>query len=167
MRHSSARPSKGVTRSELHSATDQLIRVDSKTLGHTRHTFRHSNLCHGNSRVSLHFIDIKGDPLLGYHFQYHATFCVNSVAHYIGSQPYGGTGTARDSFITAMLSLGEGYHNFHHRFQSDFRNGFRWYHFDPTKWFIFAASKVGLTWNLKRTPGAAIMRAREAVAAGT
>jgi stearoyl-CoA desaturase (delta-9 desaturase) len=95
--------------------------------------------------------------------QWHATFSINSVAHWIGKQPYSTEGTARDSFITAIITLGEGYHNFHHKFQADYRNGIKWYHLDPTKWFVWTMSKIGVTWNLRRTPDEAIQRARQAV----
>lgn len=92
--------------------------------------------------------------------QWHATFSVNSIAHMIGDRPYSTQNSARDSHLTAFLTLGEGYHNYHHRFQNDYRNGIKWFHFDPTKWFVFAASKVGLTWDLKRAPENAIEKAR-------
>ncbi len=95
--------------------------------------------------------------------QWHATFAVNSVAHTVGTQPFCTRGSARDSGWTAMLTLGEGYHNFHHRFQLDYRNGFRWFHLDPTKWFVWTLSRLGITWDLKRTPVRLIERAREAV----
>ncbi len=91
--------------------------------------------------------------------EWHATFAINSVAHYIGSQPYSLGNTARDSWLTAWITFGEGYHNFHHKFQQDYRNGIRWYHLDPTKWLVWAGSKMGLTRDLKRTPDAAIQRA--------
>lgn len=92
--------------------------------------------------------------------QYHATFAVNSVAHYIGSQPYTDENSARDHFVTAVITLGEGYHNFHHRFQGDYRNGVRWFQLDPTKWFVWSLSKVGVTWDLRRTPDERIQKAR-------
>lgn len=92
--------------------------------------------------------------------QWHATFSVNSIAHMIGVQPYSTKNSARDSHWTAIITLGEGYHNFHHRFQNDYRNGIRWFHFDPTKWFVFTASKLGLCSDLKRAPESAIERAR-------
>lgn len=95
--------------------------------------------------------------------QYHATFAVNSVAHYLGTQPYTDENSARDHFVTAVITLGEGYHNFHHRFQGDYRNGVRWYHLDPTKWFVWSLSRVGVTWDLKRTPGERIAQARESM----
>ncbi len=112
-----------------------------------------------------------GDPLgailvagfLRLVIQWHATFSINSVAHCIGSQPFCTRTSARNSVITALITMGEGYHNFHHRFQTDYRNGIRWFHFDPTKWFVWSLSKVGGTWNLQRTPKARIERAREEV----
>lgn len=92
--------------------------------------------------------------------QWHATFSINSFAHWLGHQPYGAGTSARDSAITALISLGEGYHNFHHRFQADYRNGVRWHQFDPTKWFVWTMEKLGVTRDLRRTPTDAIARAR-------
>jgi stearoyl-CoA desaturase (delta-9 desaturase) len=95
--------------------------------------------------------------------QWHATGAVNSVAHKFGSRPYSLDNSARDSSWTALLTLGEGYHNFHHRFQGDYRNGILWWHFDPTKWFVWTLSRVGLAHGLRRTPVESIERARESV----
>jgi stearoyl-CoA desaturase (delta-9 desaturase) len=97
--------------------------------------------------------------------QWHATFFVNSLAHCVGSQPYGTRTTARDSFLVALATLGEGYHNFHHTFPTDYRNGVRWYHFDPTKWIVWTLSRVGLTARLKRVPRARLSEARAAARA--
>ena len=67
-------------------------------------------------------------------FVHHSTFCVNSLAHYAGSALYSDRNTARDSLITAFVTIGEGFHGFHHNFPNDARNGIRWYDYDPTKW---------------------------------
>ena len=96
--------------------------------------------------------------------QWHATFFVNSLAHTLGSQPYSTRGSARDSFLTALVTLGEGYHNFHHTFQADYRNGVRWYQLDPTKWIVWTLSKLGLTSELRRTPPEIIERAKRETA---
>jgi len=93
--------------------------------------------------------------------QYHATFAINSVAHTIGRRPYSTSISARDSFVTAFLTLGEGYHNYHHRFPGDYRNGIRFHHFDPTKWWVWSLSKIGLASDLKRASREAIRRALE------
>lgn len=52
--------------------------------------------------------------------------------------------------VTALVTLGEGYHNFHHEFPSDYRNAIEWYQYDPTKWFIWGMKKLGLAYNLKQ-----------------
>lgn len=91
--------------------------------------------------------------------QYHFTFSINSLAHVVGHQPYSRANSARDSFFTAFMTLGEGYHNYHHRFPIDYRNGVRFYHFDPTKWVLKAFSWVGITRDLRRTPDEIVQRA--------
>lgn len=90
----------------------------------------------------------------------HSTFFINSLCHTIGRQPYSDSHSARDSLIMAICTFGEGYHNYHHEFQADYRNGIRWYHWDPTKWWIRSLSFIGLTSRLKRTPREEILRAR-------
>lgn len=90
---------------------------------------------------------------------HHFTFFINSLAHFWGRQPYTSENTARDNDFLALLTYGEGYHNYHHLFQWDYRNGIRWWQFDPTKWLIAAGSWVGLTSNLKRVPEFVIRRA--------
>jgi stearoyl-CoA desaturase (Delta-9 desaturase) len=92
--------------------------------------------------------------------QYHATFATNSLAHTLGSRPYDRSTSARDSSLTALFTFGEGYHNFHHRFENDYRNGVRPWHFDPTKWVIFGLSLVGAAQNLHRAAPEKIAHAR-------
>ena len=82
---------------------------------------------------------------------HHSTFLINSAAHYFGSKPFSKNISARDSWWLALFSFGEGFHNFHHAYPSDYRNGVRWYHWDPTKWLVRGLAPLGLTWNL-RTP---------------
>jgi stearoyl-CoA desaturase (Delta-9 desaturase) len=82
----------------------------------------------------------------------HCTFFINSLCHTIGSRPYDSRTSARDSFLMALLTFGEGYHNYHHSFQHDYRNGVKGWHFDPTKWSIWVLSKLGLVSDLKRVP---------------
>ena len=97
--------------------------------------------------------------------QWHATFCINSLTHMFGSQPYSRRVSARDSFWIALLTFGEGYHNFHHRFQADYRNGVRWFHYDPTKWWIWLMARTGLARDLRRVPSERIEQARRETAA--
>jgi len=93
-------------------------------------------------------------------FVHHCTFFINSLCHVVGTRPYTEDNTARDSFILAFFTYGEGYHNYHHFFPSDFRNGIRWYQFDPTKWLIVSLALVGMAKNLKRVPERMIQQAR-------
>lgn len=89
----------------------------------------------------------------------HCTFFINSLCHTIGKQPYSSRHTARDSAIMALFTFGEGYHNYHHEFQHDYRNGVKPSNFDPTKWTIWALEKVGLVSNLRRVPAEKILLA--------
>ncbi len=90
---------------------------------------------------------------------HHVTFFINSLAHFWGSQPYTESNSARDNGFLAFLTYGEGYHNFHHIFQADYRNGVRWWQWDPTKWMISACGQLGLAHNLNRVPDFRIQRA--------
>lgn len=90
---------------------------------------------------------------------HHVTFFINSLAHCWGKRPYTEDNTARDNFWLALVTYGEGYHNFHHLFQTDYRNGVRWWQFDPTKWLIRACAAVGLASELNRVPDFKIQKA--------
>ena len=78
-----------------------------------------------------------------------STFCVNSLAHYLGETPFDDKHTPRDHLITALVTFGEGYHNFHHQFPMDYRNAIKWYQYDPTKWLIWVCQQLGLASHLK------------------
>ncbi|MDD9891065.1 MAG: fatty acid desaturase [Gammaproteobacteria bacterium] len=90
----------------------------------------------------------------------HFTYLINSLAHMWGRQPYSDACTARDNTLLALITYGEGYHNYHHTFQWDYRNGAKWWQFDPTKWMIRLCSFIGLTRDLKRCTVAQIEKAR-------
>ncbi|KAM0666224.1 hypothetical protein ACQRIT_004944 [Beauveria bassiana] len=79
-----------------------------------------------------------------------ATFCVNSLAHWLGEQPFDDRNSPRDHVLTALVTLGEGYHNFHHEFPSDYRNAIEWWQYDPTKWAIWIWKQLGLASDLKQ-----------------
>jgi stearoyl-CoA desaturase (delta-9 desaturase) len=82
----------------------------------------------------------------------HMTFFINSLCHTIGSQPYSDRCSARDSWIMAIFTFGEGYHNYHHEFQHDYRNAVKWWQWDPTKWTIWTLEKLRLVSGLRRVP---------------
>ncbi len=91
--------------------------------------------------------------------QNQSAYTINSWAHTWGKQTYSKRAQARDSFLLALFSNGEGYHSFHHRFPSDYRNGVRWYQWDPSKWFVKTMSWIGLAKNLRMTSEADIQKA--------
>ena len=95
-------------------------------------------------------------------FVQHMTFFINSLCHTIGNRPYSSRNTARDSAIMALFTFGEGYHNFHHAFQHDYRNGVKPWQFDPTKWSIWLLNKLGLARQLRRVPTERILLAEVA-----
>jgi len=96
----------------------------------------------------------------------HCTFLINSACHTIGRQPYSKKCTARDSFLLALFTMGEGYHNYHHEFQHDYRNGVKPWQFDPTKWIIWTLSKSGLVKNLRSGPEEKIQLAEKQAGEG-
>ncbi len=109
----------------------------------------------------------SGDPwgvllvagLLRLVVNHHFTFLINSLAHMWGRRPYTEDNSARDNDLIALFTYGEGYHNYHHLFSWDYRNGVRWWHVDLTKWWIATCSLVGQAHNLRRVPEFRIRRA--------
>jgi len=109
-----------------------------------------------------------GDPIAGLLWGgflrivviHHTTFFVNSLAHMVGKPLFNAEVSARDNWMVALLTLGEGYHSFHHRFPTDFRNGIRWYQWDPSKWLITVFRSLGLASDLRTAPLPQIEQAR-------
>ena len=89
---------------------------------------------------------------------HHATFFINSLCHYVGRRTYDFKSTARDSWIVSWFTFGEGYHNYHHKFQWDYRNGVKWFAYDPSKWIINSLSYFGVTYDLKKVKEHVIMQ---------
>ncbi|HZP77906.1 MAG TPA: acyl-CoA desaturase [Pseudolabrys sp.] len=83
---------------------------------------------------------------------YHATFCINSLAHVHGRTRYVTGDDSRNNWFLAIITMGEGWHNNHHAYQSSVRQGFRWWEYDPTYYLLRALSFVGVVWDLKMPP---------------
>jgi len=83
---------------------------------------------------------------------YHATFCINSLAHVRGRKRYVTGDDSRNNWLLAFFTMGEGWHNNHHAYQSSVRQGFRWWEVDPTFYVLKALSWARLVWNLKTPP---------------
>ena len=88
---------------------------------------------------------------------YHATFCINSLAHFHGRKRYVTGDDSRNNWLLAFFTLGEGWHNNHHAYQSSARQGFRWWEIDVTFYVLKALSLVGIVWDL-RSPPAEVLR---------
>ena len=91
---------------------------------------------------------------------HHFTFFINSLCHYFGKREYDYNTSARDSWVMAFLTFGEGFHNYHHKFQWDYRNGIKWYNFDPSKWIIKFLSIFKLVYKLRKASEASILKAK-------
>ena len=91
---------------------------------------------------------------------HHSTFLINSLCHYFGKQPYTLKNSSKDNILLAFLTFGEGYHNYHHQFQYDYRNGIRWYHWDPTKWMIKSLEMIRFVNRLRKASDESIFKAR-------
>ncbi|MCP8940628.1 fatty acid desaturase [Alsobacter sp. SYSU M60028] len=87
---------------------------------------------------------------------YHATFCINSLAHVHGRKRYVTGDDSRNNWLLALATMGEGWHNNHHAYQSSVRQGFRWWEVDPTFYILTALSWVGVVWDMKSPPEAVL-----------
>ncbi len=87
---------------------------------------------------------------------FHATFCINSLAHVSGRKRYVTGDDSRNNWLLAIFTMGEGWHNNHHACQSSVRQGFRWWEYDPTYYILKLLSWTGLVWDLKSPPEAVL-----------
>jgi stearoyl-CoA desaturase (delta-9 desaturase) len=83
---------------------------------------------------------------------YHATFCINSLAHVRGRKRYVTGDDSRNNWLLALFTMGEGWHNNHHACQSSARQGFRWWEIDLTYYILKLLSLIGIVWKLKTPP---------------
>lgn len=91
---------------------------------------------------------------------WHVTFCVNSLAHVFGKRRFATRDTSRNSFLLALITFGEGWHNNHHRFPGSERQGFLWWEIDITHCVLKAMSWLGLVWDLREPPASVLAEAR-------
>jgi stearoyl-CoA desaturase (delta-9 desaturase) len=87
---------------------------------------------------------------------YHATFCINSLAHVCGRTRYVTGDDSRNNWLLAIFTMGEGWHNNHHAYQSSARQGFRWWEIDPTFYVLKALSRLGVIWDVKTPPDSVV-----------
>jgi stearoyl-CoA desaturase (Delta-9 desaturase) len=90
---------------------------------------------------------------------FHFTSTINSLSHTWGSRRYETTDTSRNNGLLAIFTMGEGWHNNHHRFQGTVRQGFFWWEIDATFYLLTVMSWLGLVWDLRSVPKAAYSEA--------
>jgi stearoyl-CoA desaturase (Delta-9 desaturase) len=83
---------------------------------------------------------------------WHGTFSINSLAHLIGRRRYDTSDDSRNSFLLALATTGEGWHNNHHRFPTSARQGIRWWEVDVTYYVLWLLARLGIVWDLRRPP---------------
>lgn len=94
---------------------------------------------------------------------WHVTFCVNSLAHVFGRRRFETADTSRNSFLLALFTFGEGWHNNHHRFPGSERQGFFWWEVDFTHYLLKLLSWCGLVWDLREPPAWVYTEARRGI----
>jgi stearoyl-CoA desaturase (delta-9 desaturase) len=82
----------------------------------------------------------------------HFTYCINSVSHVFGTKPYKSQDDARNLWWLVLPTFGAGLHNNHHSFPASATYDFRWWHLDPSAWFIRGLARLRLAWDLKNPP---------------
>jgi len=92
----------------------------------------------------------------------HATLLVNSVAHLWGGRRFATDDDSRNNPLVALLTLGEGWHNNHHRYPGSARQGFYWWQFDPSYWALRGLAALGLVWDLRSVPAKVLEEGRGA-----
>lgn len=82
----------------------------------------------------------------------HGTFTINSLCHTWGKRRFNTTDDSRNNFWLALITLGEGWHNNHHRFPVSARQGFYWWELDISYYILKLMSKLGMIWDLNPVP---------------
>ena len=78
-------------------------------------------------------------------------FLVGSWSHFFGKKDESGKSSATNSLLVSFFCFGEGYHLNHHINPKDYRAGYKWYNYDPGKWFVYILEKLNLAWDLNRS----------------
>jgi stearoyl-CoA desaturase (delta-9 desaturase) len=91
---------------------------------------------------------------------WHSTYTINSLSHRWGKVRYETGDDSRNNWVLALLTLGEGWHNNHHRYQASARNGFYWWEVDVTYYVLRGLEKLGLIWDLRPVPASVLAEGR-------
>jgi stearoyl-CoA desaturase (Delta-9 desaturase) len=93
---------------------------------------------------------------------WHGTFTINSLSHVFGNRRFATTDHSRNNWLLAIVTMGEGWHNNHHRYSGSTRQGFYWYEYDITYYILKMLSWLGLVWKLSPVPEAVLEEGRAA-----
>lgn len=94
---------------------------------------------------------------------YHVTFCVNSVTHIFGKKRFATRDESRNSFALALVTMGEGWHNNHHRYPISARQGMYWWEIDITYYVLKFLSKLRIVWDLRSYPKSIYQEAKQSL----
>lgn len=83
---------------------------------------------------------------------YHGTFCINSFTHLIGKRRFNTSDDSRNNWLLALITLGEGWHNNHHRYPGSESQGMYWWEIDISHYILRGLERFGLVWDLRRYP---------------
>jgi len=83
---------------------------------------------------------------------FHGTCLINSLAHQLGTRRYETDDDSRNSFVLALITLGEGWHNNHHRYPGATRQGFYWWEIDVTYYGLVVLSWLRIIRDLRPVP---------------
>lgn len=93
---------------------------------------------------------------------YHVTFSINSLMHMLGRRRFATRDTSRNNAVLALLSMGEGWHNNHHRYPTATRQGFYWWELDLTYYLLRVLAALRVVWDLRAPPAAVLLEGRRA-----
>ena len=91
----------------------------------------------------------------------HGTFTINSLCHTWGKKRFNTADDSRNNFWLALITLGEGWHNNHHRFPVSAKQGFYWWEIDVSYYILKLMSKLGIIWDLNPVPSKILAEGRK------
>lgn len=94
---------------------------------------------------------------------FHATFTINSLGHVWGSRRFQTRDQSRNNFWLALLTLGEGWHNNHHRFAVSARQGFYWWELDISWLLLKLLARLGVVHALNPVPAHVLAEGRRSI----
>ncbi len=92
---------------------------------------------------------------------FHGTCSINSLSHMYGSRRFDTDDGSRNNPFLALVTLGEGWHNNHHRFPGSAKQGYTWWELDITYLLLKIMERLGIIWDVTNQTDVSVMN-REA-----